>query len=190
MAAVATRREVMWTRWDEPGLEHLRLSVGADGVRADGLVIGLDGDGAFRAQYDLRCDAAWRVREARVRALDRDRPDLYLLSDGVGHWTNGDGAPRPELDGCVDVDLSISPFTNTLPIRRLPLSVGASAELLVTYLDLPAGRVAPMRQRYTRRAESLYRYESLPGGFTAELPVDEDGLVRDYPGLWRRAWSR
>jgi uncharacterized protein len=29
---------------------------------------------------------------------------------------------------------------------------------------------------------------SLDGGFTADLQVDADGLVLDYPGLFRRAW--
>ena len=33
----------------------------------------------------------------------------------------------------------------------------------------------------------LYRFESLDGGFTADLPVDPDGLVLDYPGLFKRA---
>ncbi len=38
-----------------------------------------------------------------------------------------------------------------------------------------------------------YRYESLEHGvsrFTAELSADQDGLVLDYPGLFRRvgAW--
>jgi uncharacterized protein len=32
----------------------------------------------------------------------------------------------------------------------------------------------------------LYRYES--GSFRADLTVDGDGYVTDYPGLWRRVW--
>jgi hypothetical protein len=33
---------------------------------------------------------------------------------------------------------------------------------------------------------SLYRFLNLDGGFTADLQVDPDGLVLDYPGLFRR----
>jgi uncharacterized protein len=29
---------------------------------------------------------------------------------------------------------------------------------------------------------------SLDGGFTADLPVDLDGLILDYPGLFRRVF--
>jgi len=34
-----------------------------------------------------------------------------------------------------------------------------------------------------------YRFVSLDGGFSAELPVDQDGLIMDYPGLFRRVFS-
>jgi hypothetical protein len=104
----------------------------------------------------------------------------------------------PELEGCVDVDISATPFTNTLPIRRLGLEPGESAELRVAYVDVPELAVGPARQRYEyleeRAGGGLYRFEAppieaLPSGFTAQIPVDVDGLVIDYPGLFRRAWS-
>src|SRR5215211_4036020 len=97
------------------------------------------------------------------------------------------------LDGCVDVDISATPSTNTLPIRRLGLKPGQSEELAVAYIRVPELLVGPERQRYgcleARADGGLYRFEELPGGFTAKLPVDADGLVLDYPGLFRRAWS-
>jgi hypothetical protein len=34
----------------------------------------------------------------------------------------------------------------------------------------------------------MYKYEGLESGFTAELQTDRDGLVLDYPDLWRRVW--
>jgi hypothetical protein len=45
-----------------------------------------------------------------------------------------------------------------------------------------------MRQGYTRLGDRRYLYENLEGsGFRAELPVDEDGVVLDYQGVFRRA---
>jgi len=88
------------------------------------------------------------------------------------------------LAGCIDVDFTASPFTNTLPIRRLGLGVGQSARLRVVYIRVPALEIRPATQTYTRLDATHYRYES--GTFRADLPVDEDGLVLDYPGLWRR----
>lgn len=173
-------------------MEHLRLSWGVAGVTGNGLVIGTGEDGRpFRAHYTVRCEAAWRVRSLRVTVPGDPNTYLHLHSDGDGNWATDAGTPLPDLTGCVDVDFRATPFTNTLPIRRLELSVGESADIDVAWVDAPSFAVTAERQRYTcldRTAEGgRYRFESLDGGgFVAELPTDADGLVRDYPGLFRR----
>jgi hypothetical protein len=183
----------MWAPWEGPGLEHLRLATSDRGTVADGLVIGLEAGLPFRIGYEIRCDSRWRVREVRAAAPDSELPVLELLSDGEGHWKRGGGEPLPELDGCIDVDISATPFTNTLPIRRLGLEPGESEELAVAYIRVPELLVGPERQLYgcleARGDGGLYRFEALPSGFTAELAVDAEGLVLDYPGLFLRAWS-
>ena len=186
-------REVMWAPWEGPGLEHLRLVTSDDGVVANGLVIGLEAGRPFRISYEVRCDERWRVREVRVATPDSERPVIELLANGEGRW-NGRGAePLPELDGCIDVDISATPFTNTLPIRRLGLQPGKSTDVEVAYIRVPELLVGLERQRYgcleDQTDRGHYRFEALPSGFTASLPVDGDGLVIDYPGLFRRAWS-
>jgi uncharacterized protein len=184
----------MWTPWEGPGLEHLRLVRSDDGgAVANGLLIGLQAGRPFRIGYEIRCDRRWRVREVRAAAPNFERPVLELLTDGEGRWNRPGGEPVPELDGCIDVDISATPFTNTLPIRRLGLKPGQSEELAVAYIRVPELLVGPERQCYgclEAQAEGgLYRFEALPSGFTAELPVDAEGLVLDYPGLFRRVWS-
>jgi hypothetical protein len=187
-------REVMWVPWEGLGLEHLHLlRSDGGGVVANGLVIGLEAGRPFRIGYEVRCDGLWRVREVRAAAPDSERPVLALLADGEGHWKRGGGEPIPELEGCIDVDISATPFTNTLPIRRLGLEPGESEELAVVYVRVPELLIGPERQRYgcleAGPNGGRYRFEALPSGFTAELPVDAEGLVLDYPGLFRRAWS-
>ena len=186
-------REVMWAPLQGPGLEHLRLVTSDGGVVANGLVIGLEAGRPFRIGYEVRCDERWRVREVRVATPHSGRTVLELLADGEGCWKRRGGEPVPGLNGCIDVDISATPFTNTLPIRRLGLEPGESEELTVTYIRVPELLVGPERQRYgcleAQTDGGLYRFEALPSGFTAELPVDTEGLVIDYPGLFRRAWS-
>jgi uncharacterized protein len=183
----------MWAPWEGPGLEHLRLVTSEVGVVANGLVIGLEAGRLFRISYDVRCDERWRVQEVRVATPDSERPVLELLADGEGRWNRRGGEPVPELEGCIDVDISATPFTNTVPIRRLGLRLGESEELMVTYIRVPELLVGPERQRYecleAQADGGLYRFEALPSGFVTELPVDTEGLVIDYPGLFRRAWS-
>jgi uncharacterized protein len=192
-------RDVLWAPWDTPGLEHLRLEVGADMISADGAIIAIFEGEAFRASYQIVCDIAWRVREARIMAPHPAAIALDLYADGDGHWSNMSGEPLPALDGCVDIDFAATPFTNTLPIRRLGLQPGESADVAVVYIDAPSLEVAPVWQRYTcldsgadggrYRFEAL-PYAALPDGFSAELSVDADGLVLDYPALFRGAWAK
>jgi uncharacterized protein len=184
-------RNVMWAPWRGVGLEHLKLEQNDGGVLADGVVIGIEEGMPFRVRYELRCDAEWRVRELRALSLGEGK-EIRLLADGAGHWTTTTGDTIRSLDGCIDVDISATPFTNTLPIRRLMLEPGESVDLEVSYCAVPALRVETEPQRYTCLEHSAdggtYRFESLDGGFTADLSVDTGGLVLDYPDLFMRAY--
>lgn len=189
-----TQRDILWTPADGRGMEHLRLTSAADSIIADGLVIGRADDALFRARYTIHCAPDWGVREVLVSMLDGAASSLHLLTDGVGHWRDdATGDSLPQLDGCLYVDISATPFTNTLPIRQLDLKRGEQAEIAVVYIALPAVSATQARQRYTciepfSSAGGVYRYESLTTGFTRELPVDNEGIPRDYPGVWRRVW--
>lgn len=169
-----------WIPETGTGLEHLTLRQTGDGLLAQGAVIGDD----FGAFYSIRCDTAWRVRHAIVEMAGVGRLELH--ADGAGHWQDGQGAPIDALDGCIDIDLTASCFTNTLPSRRLGGALAARQEIVVAWVHLPALRVESARQAYTRLAPHLVHFESLGTGFTAELTVDDDGLVVHYPGLFHR----
>jgi hypothetical protein len=92
----------------------------------------------------------------------------------------------PAVAGCLDLDLAFTPATNILPLRRLGLAVGESREMTAAWVRFPDLSVEPLAQRYTRLDERRVRYESRDGSFTAELEVDEIGLVVRYPPLWER----
>jgi hypothetical protein len=86
---------------------------------------------------------------------------------------------------------SLTPFTNSFPIRRAPLAIGEWRQFQMAWIHAPDLTVHPQAQAYTRLAERRYRFENLDGsGFRAELPVDEDGIVLDYPDLFRRVKER
>ena len=89
-----------------------------------------------------------------------------------------------ELDDCIDVDISTTPLTNSLPVRRLRLDPGQSAEIQVGYVDVPTLSIRAVSQRYTRIDARTYRYAS--GSFAADVIFDEHDLVADYKDLWRR----
>ncbi|QRN97375.1 putative glycolipid-binding domain-containing protein [Archangium violaceum] len=177
---------VAWAPWSGPGHEHLVLREVSGALTAHSTVEGVSDQGRrFSIRYFLRTDSACRVREVELALLGGDAR-LSLRSDGAGRWSDDKGHPLPELDGCIDVDISASPFTNTLPIRRLGLAPDSSDDVTVVYFDIPSLSVRRARQRYSCLGPSLYLFESLETGYRAELPVDTAGLVLDYPGLFRR----
>jgi hypothetical protein len=87
--------------------------------------------------------------------------------------------------GCLDVDFAVTPATNTLPIRRLDLGIGKSESLTAAWIKFPELELQPLSQRYARTAEKIHGYESEPG-FSAEIVVDDLGLVTAYPRGWER----
>ena len=184
-------RDIVWEWADRPGLEHLSFDIETNGITADGVVlVALDGR-AVRLRYRVRCDARWRVGEASL-ALDQGdgAPRLLNLArDTAGRW-HVDGAPRPDLDGCGDIDIMASPFTNTLPIRRLDMLVDAPTVIPVVYIHVPDLTVSAVDQEYTRLDAAVpprrFRYRNIDNSFVAALTVDADGVVTDYPPIWRR----
>ena len=184
------RSVVRWSAWDGAGLEHCELSREGGAIRLDGVVIGSDDGARFAARYHVLTDTAKRTRSVDLRFVGG--PPLQLEADGRGAWTErASGARIEALDGCLDVDIAVTPATNTLAIARLGLAPGESAQTLAAYLPAPSPRDAPVRpasarQLYTCLTPSLYRYESLTTGFTAEIAIDDHGLVLDYPDTFRR----
>jgi hypothetical protein len=133
----------------------------------------------------LRLTATWQVRQFLL-FRDLAEPDLWLATDGSGRWGEMNGAHRGELDGCHDIDLACTPFTQTVPIRRLALREGDSAEISVALVDPNTLEVRSEVQRYTRLGSHSWRFEQPESDATAEFTVDELGLVTDYPSLFRR----
>lgn len=174
-------------RWQSDlgvGLEHLSLEYRDDVIVAEGVVIGDGGDGPFGCSYRICCDAAWRVRSVDVHAAGG--ASLVLTSDGGGNWRDGDGAAQPQLSGCIDVDIAATPFTNTLPVRRLDARLRQRIGIKVVYIPVPSLAAHPMEQAYTRLGAGRYLYEGPIDEFQAELELDADGLVRHYPALFTR----
>ncbi len=136
--------------------------------------------------YVLRLSATWAVRQFLL-FRDLDDPDLWLGTDGSGRWGEINGAHRPDLDGCHDIDLPITPFTCTLPIRRLALEVGDAADLKVAVLDVETLGVVPLRQRYHRIALHRFARTDPLTGSEVEFDIDPYGLVQDYPELFTRS---
>lgn len=188
----------LWRRLDVPdGLAHGALSdftpdaARPDGAHLlDGSAVMRDGSGVWSLRFSVVVDQAWLTRTVFVEVLGDDGLERVSLSvDALGEWTL-DGRPWPELRGCTDVDVSATPLTNTLPVRRLGLPVGSEAAVDVAWLDVPSLAVHRVRQVYRRgpddaRGLATYTYaDPTYGEFS--VTVDPAGLVVAYEGLFTR----
>lgn len=175
-----------WQDWSGETIEHLVLNQTRNCITADAAILARRKPEPFAITYHIVCDCSWRVNRVEIRELGSSLA-IELASDGNGNWIADSGAALPQLASAVDVDISITPFTNTLPIRRLNLQAGQSKEIIAAYVEVPGLGITSDRQRYTCLLPGkLYRYESVDNDFTRDIEIDSDGLVVNYPGLFRR----
>ena len=133
----------------------------------------------------LRLSPTWRVRQFLL-FRDLDEPDLWLATDGHDRWGEVNGAHRPELDGCVDIDAGLLAVPGDA--ADPPAAAGGRRR------RRDAGRHDRRRDARRRRRDAalrarrraaLARHRQRPGDAT-EFDVDEHGLVIDQPGRFRR----
>ena len=163
-----TSKDLRWRGHERESLEVLRYT--DDLARSEVRF----GNEAWRYEVELE---DWVTRRVTVGPLVLEHDD-----DG---W-RVDGEPRPDLADAVDIDIVLTPFTNTLPIRRHDWEIGQSRDFTMAWVDVPSLEVIPDPQRYTRIDNRVYRFESLDSDFTRDIQVDADGFVVEYPGLFSR----
>ncbi len=173
---------VLWTWTPSPGLDYCEWKVD----RLQGHIIAHDQSSPIFVSYVVEwtdnegASAAWvSCRNTEIRK------NLHLKRGTRGQWWR-ENSLLPQFEGLADIDLGISPATNTLPLRRLSLAVGQKAELTALWVRFPDLSLARLNQRYTRLRRDTYLYESLESGYTAELRVDENFRVITYGDVWKR----
>jgi uncharacterized protein len=174
---------VLWRRLDLPGHDSARLAFESPHWRITGTAVFAREQRPCRLDYSVVCDAAWNTLSANVSGWVGDNSvDIELTVDAAHTWRMN-GIECPAVRGCVDVDLHFTPATNTLPVRRLALQVGRDSLVRAAWLT-PDFSMEPLEQIYRRTGSTTYRYESNGGRFTADLEVNEAGLITGYSGLW------
>ena len=196
-----------WERVDTTGCEHVLVDT-RHGLYARGTALAVDPI-AYTCRYELQTDQSWVTTRFEVSAEGTGWARTVRLELAAGRWRvttteqgnldavlTAAGHPAAELPGtedpdllygAFDVDLSGSPLTNTLPIRRLDLlkaEPGVAHRLSVAWVALPSLEVVQADQIYTPLDEGRIRFANET--FSADLVVDDDGFVRDYPELAKR----
>ena len=157
-------------------------------------------DGSFdRARFDLTptgWDVTGRHGETRyVIKLNTDHEPVSLeascgdrtltLRRTAHGWRDDDNMLLPDSARARDLDLGWTAATNSFPLRRLMARRRGHGQFDVLMVTLPDLETRVVRQSYAREG-AIWRYVNHESGFSAQLTVDKDGLVTDYPGLCTR----
>jgi hypothetical protein len=176
---------ILWRRVDQVGHDCALLKESSAGPIIEGTAVFNESGRPCRLDYRVACNAAWQTVSARITGwLDTTMLDVAIRVDIVRAWTLN-GEPCPEVQGCDDVDLSFTPATNLLPIRRARLAMGERTRARAAWLRFPAVGLELLDQTYGRLSESTYRYETGDGSFVTRLETNAVGFVTEYPGLWQ-----
>lgn len=174
-------RILLWQRLESPGLERFTLEQDPTPTLNGTVVLALEGQPAT-VHYRIFTTADWKTRQVTVELAWGDvEKRIELHVDDEQRWWQGE-QELTQLRGFYDVDLSVTPATNTLPLRRLELGIGEDREVTAAWVKFPELELEPLPQRYTHVAERHYRYESGTElvNFSAELQVDDLSIVTDY----------
>lgn len=188
MKTQGTDKIIVWKSTYVNTTEFTTIRVN-DHIEVNGQITGQGLRKFLNINYQLVMNKNWEIQAVKINFISDNSFTISLCKNDNNQWVNEKGEILSQLNNCIDIDITLTPFTNTLPINRLNLAVGESKEIEVVYFELPTNHFSPSKQRYTNLGNGIYKYESLASGFTANLLVDTDGLVLNYPGIWYRIFN-
>ncbi|MGW4240873.1 putative glycolipid-binding domain-containing protein [Nocardia sp. NPDC004722] len=178
-----------WRAHNASRMESARVVLSGNRIRAAGRIIAGDCEDhpAFSASYDLVTDELGVTKRLSLRStlatgerhasIARDEEDYWLIDAGNTHV-------RSTFGGALDVDVVLSPFFNTLPIRRYGLAhASEDVQVPVVYVRLPDLLVQEASLTYSSGPDGIHVLSPVS---SATVTVDEDGFLLDYPGLAER----
>lgn len=185
-------KTVVWKREGEQThtLEVLHLQHTGEGLWVRSRISGILNEQPVLMEYQIALDKDWKVKKVEVFSLLDDDNRITLQSGRNEKWLDANQNEISELTGCIDIDLSLTPFTNTLPIKRLGNTLLRRTKITVLYINLDDWSFKKVEQYYTKLADYLYKYEGAFRNFVAEIPTDDFGLVTSYPGLFERLYPK
>jgi hypothetical protein len=188
---------IMWQNKDEAdhSIEYFNLTSEYDIYTMKGTVILLLDQVPILVNYEIASDKRWKTRSIKIsqQMPDNKNMNIDLRVSREQIWREYDTYTLSHhstvidfASGLYDVDLQVTPATNSLPINRLNLKEGESQEIDVVWIGMPGLTLHRQEQKYSRINGRYYKFEIPSTGFKAQLEVDKLGFVINYGTLWHR----
>ncbi|MEF9476603.1 putative glycolipid-binding domain-containing protein [Chryseobacterium sp. 1B4] len=178
-------KTLIWQGIFYQSLEYFNLQSDDKGYTAESKIIGCHEDKIYALNYKILIDKDWTVQDFIIESEINTAKRIFSGKRNQNQW-DINNVQHPEFNHFKFIDISLTPFTNTLPINNLRLPENSSLKIDVIYIDVLNHHIRPVQQQYTRTAANKYLYENIETDFKAEISVDETGLVTSYPELFEK----
>jgi hypothetical protein len=174
---------IIWAGRLYHSIENCLMTSTSEGNEITSTIIGNHGSDIYKVDYHIKTNKHWETIFLTLQTRFNNSSELTTLEKKEENWLLN-GIPKDELRNIFDIDISLTPFTNTLPINRLNFITNEPIIIDVLYFDILNRNIIPVKQSYTKLTTNLYAYERMDTNFKATIKVDEQGLVSDYPDLF------
>jgi hypothetical protein len=182
------QKNILWTGIEYHSLENCIVTITDKGSEINSFIIGTYTNELYRIEYRIRTNQYWETTFFEIKSQLYNTVEIIdFRKEGKDSWYVN-GQPDGKFNGCIDIDISLTPFTNTLPINRLTLSEKEGEQIKVLYVIVLRRKMMPVQQKYTKLSQTDYKYENVPNDFESVIVVDDLGLVVKYPGLFKRTY--
>lgn len=176
----------IWQAQTWPATECFVLKPSLEGMLAESFITGMDdARNPFAIAYKIELTHEWRVKHVGIYSLLDVHKKLRLVSDFAGHWFDADRQQQFALDGCEFIDINLTPFTNTLPVKRLNLTE-TPQPVDTVFIDLPSFQVRRVQHFYSKTGETSYVFQDVTSQVKANIQVGSSGLVNQYEGYFTK----
>lgn len=181
------KKTIIWESTQIFSTEYMEIFFSENSIEVSGTVIRLENNIPSKSHYTISLDPHWVVKRLHIENSYNNK-ELNILSNGKGDWFTENGDEILELKGAIDIDISCTPFTNSLPINRMNWSKNVPHYFEMTFINVPDLTYKKVKQRYELLddANDKRKFNYKSGTFESIIEVDSDGLVTDYPQLFKR----
>lgn len=121
------------------------------------------------------------VREFEIK---ENEELIFIGRKNTNWWINGDSLSNSQdIDF---IDISLTPFTNTLPIMFMKNNEIKNKAFSILFIDVVNHKFKILQQQYTLLGDNKVLYENLKSNYTNTLTTDSDNLTLDYPNVFTR----
>jgi hypothetical protein len=115
------QKNILWTGIEYHSLENCILTITDEGSEINSSIIGAYTNELYRIEYRIRTNQYWETIFVEIKSQLYNTVEIIDFRKERQESWYVNGQPDGKFNGCTDIDISLTPFTNTLPINRLKL---------------------------------------------------------------------